>query len=162
MYLLDANVFIEASRTYYSAIIAPTYWAWLADQHAAGNIASIAAVRTEIDDGNAGHLKAWAAGLPATFWIAPTQPSITAMATLTAWTMDPARTYSAAARQTFLQEADYYLTAEALSGGHTVVTREQPAPAAKKRVLIPDACAAVGVTCANPFDVYTTLGLLFH
>lgn len=47
MFLLDANVLIEASRTYYSVRIAPTYWAWLADQHLAGNIASVASVRKE-------------------------------------------------------------------------------------------------------------------
>lgn len=89
MFLLDANVLIEASRTYYSVRIAPTYWAWLADQHLAGNIASVASVRKEIDDGKAGHLTTWATTLPPTFWIQPSQPSIQAMTVLTAWTMDP-------------------------------------------------------------------------
>lgn len=162
MFLLDANVLMEASRTYYSVRIAPTYWAWLADQHLAGNLASVAAVRKEIDDGKAGHLTTWAAALPATFWIQPSQPSVQAMTLLTAWTMDPARLYTRAARQVFLQEADYFLIAEAHAGNHTVVTREQPSPAAKKRVLIPDACAGVNVACTDPFSFYERLGLHFR
>lgn len=162
MFLLDANVLIEASRTYYSASIAPTYWAWLADQHTAGNIASVAEVRKEIDDGKAGHLTTWASTLPATFWIQPNQPSVQAMMAVTAWTMDPGRPYTVAARQTFLQVADYFLIAEALAGNHTVVTREQPAPTARKRILIPDACTGVGVSCEQPFSVYEGLGLRFH
>lgn len=160
MFLLDANVFMEASRTYYSEALAPAYWTWVAAQHAAGNLASIAAVRNEIDDGRgAGHLKKWAKSLPPTFWVQPTQPSVTAMAVLSAWTMDPTRTYTAAARRAFLQEADYLLISEALGGGHVVVTREKSSPEAKKRVLIPDACAGVGVECREPFKVYEHLGL---
>lgn len=162
MFLLDANVLIEASRTYYSVRIAPTYWAWLADQHLAGNIASVASVRKEIDDGKVGHLTTWAATLPPTFWIQPSQPSIQAMTVITAWTMHPARLYTSAARQAFLREADYFLIAEARAANHTVVTREQSSPAAKKRVLIPDACAGVNVACASPFSVYESLGLQFR
>lgn len=58
--------------------------------------------------------------------------------------------------------ADYFLVAEALHGGHTVITREKSSPAAKKRVLIPDACAGVGVACQDPFQAYVNLGLRFR
>lgn len=160
MFLLDSNVLMEASRTYYSATLAPAFWAWLAAQHSAGNLASIPQVRREIDDGvGSGHLKSWSAGLPPTFWVAPTQASVTAMGAVTAWTMDAARPYTTAAQHSFLAAADYYLVAEALAGGHTVVTRERRQPAAKKRVLIPDVCAGLGVECRDPFGVYESLGL---
>ena len=36
MFLLDANVFIEASRTCYSETIAPAFWDWLIDQFESG------------------------------------------------------------------------------------------------------------------------------
>ena len=49
--------------------------------------------------------------------------------------------------------------AAAHAGRHVVVTREQPAPDAKKRILIPDACLAMGVRYADPFSVYEALGL---
>lgn len=41
MYLLDANIFIEASRRYYSFDLAPSFWSWVEDQFRAGTMASI-------------------------------------------------------------------------------------------------------------------------
>lgn len=159
MYLLDANVLMDASRRYYSAKLAPAFWQWLEAQHQAGTLASIHAVRQEIDDGNEGHLTKWAKKLPPSFWIKPTQPSVVAMGTLTNWTMLPKHAYSPAARQEFLKEADYFLVAEALGGSHVVVTFEGSHPTAVKRVYIPDVCDGVGVTYERPFRVYEHLGL---
>lgn len=161
MYLLDANVLINASRLYYAPEIAPTFWDWLEDQHRRGNISSVARVKAEIDDGQAGHLHTWAAGLPSTFWLAPGQSAVNPMGTLTSWAMHPDRAYSRAAREEFLSLADYYLVAQALGGSHQVVTFEQPRPQSKRRVLIPDACDAVGVAWREPFSIYRELGLRF-
>jgi len=55
----------------------------------------------------------------------------------------PSTTKGAAAQ--FLAAGDYFLVSQALSLGHTVVTREEPAPFGKKRIKIPDACNAVRV-----------------
>lgn len=159
MFLLDSNVFIEASRTYYWPSIAPKYWTWLAEQHEAGKIASIEAVRSEINDGKGGHLKEWAKTLPSTFWLEPTDSSVEAMTRVTAWTMHKDRLYTEAARKEFLRVADYFLLSEALGGNHVVITREQSAPLAKKRVLIPDACIAFHVPYEDPFKLYQKLGL---
>lgn len=41
MYLFDANMFINASRLYYSEDVAPTFWEWLASEHHKGRIASM-------------------------------------------------------------------------------------------------------------------------
>lgn len=102
MFLLDSNVFMNASRLYYAPDIAPTFWDWLDDQHRRGTIASVARVRGEIDDGDKGHLKTWAAGLPATFWLSPDQGSVSAMSQLSDWVMDPDRAFFSAARNEFL------------------------------------------------------------
>lgn len=96
---------------------------------------------------------------PGSFWVAPSQATIAAMSSLTTWATDPTRPYTTAAQHTFLSAADYFLVAEALAGGHIVVTREKSQPAAKRRVLIPDACAGLGVAYQDPFTVYETLGL---
>lgn len=161
MFLLDANVFINASRLYYSPDIAPTFWQWLAAEHIKGNIGSIVRVRQEIDDGTAGPLKTWAAGLPASFWLSPDSHAPSSMAQLAAWTTDPARQYTQAARAEFLSVADYFLVAQAHAGGHKVITFELPAPQSKKRVLIPDACSAMNVPYREPFGLYRQLGLHF-
>jgi len=159
MFLLDSNVFIEASRTYYSEAIAPGFWDWLIGQHQAGQIASIPQVRDEILDGKDGPLTRWTKRLPTGFWLQASQRTVTSMATLSAWTMDPARQYYASARSEFLSKADYFLVATAHAEGHVVVTREQRSPDSKKRILIPDACLAMGVRYSDPFGVYEALGL---
>ena len=161
MYLLDSNVFIDASRRYYHADIAPTFWDWLAAEHAKGVVGSIAAVQQEINDGDAGHLTTWAAGLPVTFWQPLAATSVPSMSLVAAWTMHPDRAYRQAAQDEFLRVADSQLVAQAHAGGHTVVTSELPAPQSKKRVVIPDACRAMGVPCMSPFDLYRSLGLRF-
>ena len=84
MYLLDSNVFINASRLYYAPTIAPTFWEWLKEQHEQGNLASIAKVHKEIDDGETGHLKTWAGELPSSFWLR-SDDATASMAQLTAW-----------------------------------------------------------------------------
>lgn len=159
MFLLDSNVFIEASRTYYSPKIAPTFWDWLIQKHDEGLIASIPEVKQEILNGKQGHLTSWAEAAPASFWIDPDDRTIASMASLSNWTMDPSRRYTTAARAEFLNVADYFLVAAAHAGGHTVVTREQSAPDSKKRVLIPDACLAMGVPFQDPFTLYEQLAL---
>lgn len=160
MYLLDSNVFINASRLYYAPTIAPTFWEWLKEQHEQGNLASIAEVHKEIDDGETGHLKTWAAELPSSFWLR-SDDATASMAQLTAWVDSPERGYRREAREEFLRIADYYLVAQAHAGKHTVVTFELPAPNSKRRILIPDACIAMNVAYKEPFGVYRKLGLHF-
>ena len=58
--------------------------------------------------------------------------------------------YEAAAVNTFLQVADFYLVAHALAHGHTVVTHEV-ASSSTKKLKIPNACIGVGVKCMTPF-----------
>ena len=159
MFLLDSNVFIEASRLYYSARIAPSFWTWLAEQHFEGNVGSVPLVKKEILDGTPGPLTDWARGLPAGFWIEPEQSAVSKMKEVAQWTVAPDRQYTPAARAEFLSIADYVLVATAYARQDTVVTREQQAPNSKKRVLIPDVCKAFGVRYQDPFSMYTELGL---
>ena len=55
-------------------------------------------------------------------------------------------------------DADYLLVAYAKAHGYTVVTREASDPKSKKRVKIPNACAAMGVRTVNFFDVLRNTG----
>lgn len=61
--------------------------------------------------------------------------------------------YDQSAVSTFLQVADYYLIAQALADGHSVVTRETPAGGSRKRIKIPDVCIGMGVRCATPYEM---------
>lgn len=48
MYLLDANVLIEAKNRYYAFDIAPGFWDWLHQAHLQSLACSIEAVRDEL------------------------------------------------------------------------------------------------------------------
>lgn len=158
MYLLDANAFIEANRTYYAFDIAPGFWSWLGDPSLEGEVASIAAVRDELTAGT-GDLVSWARARPESFWHADTADVVAAMVVLSSWATDPTNSYRQEAIDEFFDSADYALIAHAMASGATVVTREQPAPDSKKRIKIPDVCDAVDVAWTDPFTSYRALEL---
>lgn len=162
MYLIDANAFIEASRHYYSFNLAPRYWAWLYEQSTAGTICSIRSVYHEIADGE-DELGAWVRdNTPDEFWLEENSDSVAALADVVAWAVGPNKDFTQAAIDEFLDSADLRLVAQARALGATIVTRETSSPEAKKRVKLPDAAAAVGVDCVQPFLAYESLGLKFQ
>ncbi len=73
-----------------------------------------------------------------------------ALSSVSTWATGQA--YEPAAVNTFLLEADYYLVAQALAHGHTVVTHEI-ASTSTKRIKIPDACISLGIKCITPFEM---------
>ncbi len=148
-YLLDANTFIEAKNTYYGMDFCPAYWDWLENANAAGRVYSIEKVQNEITAGTDA-LATWAAAKDARFFLAPDAATLPAFATVSAWTNSAG--YSAGAIGTFLSVADYYLVAQALAHRYAVVTREV-AWGSLKKIKIPDACIALGVTCLTPFEM---------
>ena len=48
LYLLDANVFIEAKNRYYGLDFCPAFWDWLVMKNRAGKVASVKKVADEI------------------------------------------------------------------------------------------------------------------
>jgi hypothetical protein len=158
MFLLDANAFMEASRLYYTFDVVPGFWAWLSNDDLTGEVASIEAVRDEITAGT-GELVGWAGSLPGGFWLPDTTESVIAMAELAAWATDASRQYRQEAVDEFLDSADLKLVAHGMVSGAVVVTRERPAPESRKKVKIPDACNAFGVSWQDPFSAYRSLGL---
>ena len=158
MYLLDANAFMEADRHYYAFDLAPGFWTWLQDPALADQVASVEAIKQEITGGNA-QLVDWARELRPEFWWQDDAGTVQAMGRLVRWATDSARPYNQAAIDKFLASGDLRLIAHALASGATVVTREQSASDSKKNVKIPDACAAFGIACVDPFTAYRSMGL---
>ena len=149
-YLLDANVFISAKNLHYGFDFCPAFWEWLVREHQAGKVFSIEKVGDELsavqDD-----LAQWAAGLPAGFFLKPDAATLPARGQIASW-VNGQPNYSAAAKSTFLQIADYYLVAQAMAGNHVVVTHERPNNSVHV-VKIPNVCLGVGVKCATPFEM---------
>ncbi len=150
MYLIDANVLIEAKNRYYAFDIVPGFWSWLDHAHANSLACSIDSVRQELLAG-ADELADWANAHPG-FFRSLDHSTTAQFRDLSTWANSGQ--YTPAALNAFASNAaDYQLVAHARAHGHTLVTHERPQPKAKKRVLIPDACLAMGVEFADTFTM---------
>lgn len=148
-YLLDSNVFIEAKRLHYGFDFCPAFWDWLDVKCSEGSVFSIARVATELFEGG-DDLADWAKEREGTLFLEADTAVLQALAKVSAWATNGR--YEPSAVNLFLDIADSYLVASGLAGSHTVVTRER-ADDAKKRIKIPNACAALGVKCITPFEM---------
>ena len=95
-------------------------------------------------------LSVWADGRGAGFFLRPEAADFPALRAVSQWASG--QRYEPSAVSTFLQVADYYLVAQALAGGHTVVTHEVPSASVRK-IKIPDACIGIGIKCVTPFEM---------
>lgn len=158
IYLLDANAFMEAARLYYGFDLVPAFWSWIKESSGNGYLRSVTAVRREILAGE-GDLVDWATRLPGAFWFDDSAESLQHMTDLVRWAREDGRPYTDAAVEEFLRSADLRLIALAKAIGAAVATREVAAPRSTKKVKIPDACQAIGVTCVTPFQAYRAAGM---
>lgn len=157
MYLLDADVFIRAKNQHYPFDVCPGFWSWLVQAHEVDRVFSVARVADELDAG-ADDLTAWSKDR-ASFFIEPDEATIDSLRHVSQWAVGAG--YDEAAKNDFLSAADYYLVGQAHASGSTVVTHEVPAPEARKRIKIPDACTAMGVPWMSPFAMLQTEGVRF-
>lgn len=161
MYLLDANVFIEAKGRYYSFDICPGFWTWINRQFPIGDdVASIVKVYDELTDGN-DTLAEWIKNRKNDGFFLSVSDESTQSAFKEIATTVQNGPCTAAAKANFLSKADPWLIAKALAIGATVVTHEQPAPEARKRVLIPNICEDFGVSYVNTFDMLRKMKVSF-
>lgn len=155
MYLVDANVLIEAKNRYYAFDIAPGFWTWLDLAHERPVACSVDAVRDELLAGD-DELAAWARARPE-FFRAIDGGTTRHFPELTTWAVS--RSFTAGALADFTGDnADYLLVAYAREHQHTVVTHERSRPNARARVLLPDACLAMGVETMDTFSMLRQSG----
>jgi hypothetical protein len=148
VYLLDANVLIQAKNLHYGLDFCPGFWDWLITSNAAGRVFSIEKVGDEIRAGD-DELATWAAARGPDFFVRPDAAVLPALRSVSAWATG--QNYEAGAVNTFLQVADYYLVAHAAAHRHTVVTHEKAG--SSKKIKIPDACIGLQIKCMTPFEM---------
>lgn len=153
-YLLDANVFISAKNLHYGLDFCPAFWKWLVENHEAGKVFSIEKVANEVlalDD----ELSAWTSERSPGFFLRPDPDLYPSLAAVSTWANGQRRDgqrYDAAAINTFLNVADYYLVAQAHAGKHTVITHEVPS-ASTRKIKIPDACIGLDIKYMTPYEM---------
>ncbi len=160
-YLLDANVFIEAHRKYYGFGFCPGFWLALVRQHEKNRVSSIDKVKAELV---AGHdwLTHWVAkDVPNTFFKGTADKRvIDAFQDITNWVQQEQQ-YSPQAKSQFASVADGWVIAYAKANGLVVVTHEEYAPDAKKKVPIPNVCVEFNVEYCDTFAMLSNLKVQF-
>ncbi len=149
MYLLDANVFIQAKNLYYGFDFCPAFRSWLEDAHLAERVYSVRGVGDELLAG-VDALAMWAQARPETFFLQPDRATLPSLRATSQWAIGAG--YEQTAVSTFLQVGDYYLVSQALALDFTVVTHEI-AGNSRKKIKIPDACIGLGVRHMSPFQM---------
>ena len=159
MYLIDANIFIQAQNGYYGIDICPGFWEWMTNQGAAGSLGSIAEVYKQFTPDNS-ECQEWKRRNVQWFKVKHQEADLAAAyQTINKWV--ESRSYRQAAKDIFYADPDYELIARAKAGAHTVVASEVPAPDAIKKVKIPDVCKGINVTCVDLFKVLRATGARF-
>ena len=156
-YLLDANVFMQAKNLHYGLDFCPAFWDWLIASNKAKLVFSIEKVGDEIAAGD-DELSEWAAQRGPGFFLKPDASMLSVLGSVSSWVTS--QRYEPAAVTTFLQVADYYLVAHALSHGDTLVTHEV-ASDSKKRIKIPNVCIGLSIKCMTPFEMLRREHALF-
>ncbi len=161
-YVLDGNVFIEASRRYYSFDFAKPFWVALETFAKKGLICSIDRVNDEILKGDDA-LKSWAQRELSNYFLSTKQPLVLeAYAKVVQWAQKQPQ-YTSRAKDVFMEEkeADAWIVAFALAHKATIVTHEAYSPEAQKTIPIPNACREFSINYCDTFEMLKQLKFKF-
>lgn len=163
-YVVDADVFITAKKSYYAFDICPGFWKGLIRRHLDGRVLSIDRVRSELLQGRETEgLVQWVKrDPPASFFHSVDEGVIaTKYSEIMLWAQRNPR-FLDAAKAKFATGADGWLVAFAAVQGAIVVTNEQPAPDSKRDIKLPDVCQQFSVTYCNAFSMLRDLKAHFE
>jgi predicted nucleic acid-binding protein len=156
-YIFDTNIFIR-SKNEMPMDIWPTFWDRFREMVNSGDVFTSVTVKEEIDKGK-DELTEWLkTNAPKSFYLSLDADVMVQYADVQNWAKSNP-VYSPQALNTFANVADAYLIASASAKHLTLVTYEGSSPNSKKRVMIPDACNAMGVRCCDLNTVLRELGI---
>ena len=159
VYVLDANVFIEAARRYYAFDLGTRFWDILSRQATNGVIESIDRVKAELDKED--ELAEWAnSNFVHAFCSTDQEDVINAYGQIMTWVQGQSQ-FNDAAKADFARGADGWLVAYAVVKGRIIVTHEVAAPDARRKVPIPNVCEPFQVRFVNTFVMLRELGARF-
>ncbi|MCL6445930.1 MAG: DUF4411 family protein [Alicyclobacillus sp.] len=154
-YVVDANVLINAYKTYYAHDLLPKFWDVLPKQT---RVCSIDRVWKELqrrDD----WLSTWAQQHKNWFLSTDEALVVERYTDIVNWVASVSR-FKEENRMAFYEGADPWLIAYACVHNLTIVTLETSEPNSKK-VKIPDVCNQFGVPFVNTFEMLRSLGIVF-
>ncbi|MEN6445842.1 MAG: DUF4411 family protein [Candidatus Cloacimonas sp.] len=170
VYVLDADVFIEAHKRYYSFDIAPGFWAALLKYAKQGEIISIDKVQDEINDGydlknpnEPDDLAIWATEqFQPYFMTTKTEEVLQEYSKMIIWALNNDY-YGPAVKYKFAdyKKADCWVIAYAKAYNKTLVTDEIYSNT-KKKIPIPNVCKEFDVHYVNTFQMLRNLGIILN
>jgi hypothetical protein len=160
-YLLDANVFIQASRQYYGFETCPGFWESLIKQHENNRVFSIKSIKAEITKGNDA-LKQWIESEAPDTFFKDNQDQLVSdcFKKIIQWVQEKSQ-YQQEAIAEFASVADGWLIAYAKTYKLVVVTHETSESTRKNKVKIPDICQEFNVEYIDTFQMLRELGIKF-
>jgi hypothetical protein len=156
VYVLDADVFMTAARSYYAFDVAPDFWEGLTREASNGRLLSIDRVKEEIQRGK-DELVQWANGAFHD-WFAGTaeEDIIEAYRDIMSWAQGQSQ-FTDYAKDEFARGADGWLVAYAKAKESVVVTNEKFEATVRRRIKIPNACQAFRIDYINTFELLRAL-----
>jgi predicted nucleic acid-binding protein len=150
-YLFDTNIFIR-SKNEMPMDIWPTFWNTMTEMIISGKVFISVKVKEEIEKGK-DELTEWIkTSAPKSCYI-PIDGDVTEKYVETQrWAAS--QPFNEPAKLVFAEVADAFIVATAAAKDMTLVTYEKSDPFSRKRVMIPDACRAIG---ANSCDLNAAL-----
>ena len=159
--LLDANALIEAKDRYYGFDICPGYWSSLLAQHDSKRLFSIDRIADELNEQDDVVKQSIENEVPATFFKkTEDQAVIDKFRQMLNWVYSQPQ-FTNAAKTEFASVADGWVIAYAAVNGLVVVTHEQFAPEAKRKVPMPNVCVEFDVEYIDTFSMLRELGERF-
>jgi hypothetical protein len=159
-FLLDANIFIEAYRRYYSFDIAPAFWSALKQNAEADLLVSIDRIYDEInhyDDDD--ELKRWANSEFRSWFISTDNEEVfKAYREVIEWVMGQTQ-FTEPAKAEFASVGDSWLIACAKTHDYIIVTHEGYDANIKRKIPIPNVCRAFGITYIDTFEMLRRLNI---
>lgn len=158
-FLVDANVLIEAANNYYPLDRVPGFWEWMEEAIDGGDVRSITLVYGEID--YPPELVDWVKDLAkGPMFIDVSAPEIqTSFKQIVEWVIE--QDFGPEHVVRFLDKADPWIIATALSSERTVVTQEALVGPGSKKIKIPNVCDAYNVGWCNTFEMLERMGARF-
>jgi len=161
-YLLDANIFIQASRMNYSFDIFPGFWEWLDNEQNKGVLSSIIPIGQELKNGN-DFLSEWAGERMASKWFLSVEEEITQneYRKVASWASSTDQEFKQHVVEDFLSVADSWLIAKASAQKCTIVTHETYEPNRKSKIKIPNVCSAFSISCIGITELFRKTRAIF-
>lgn len=134
-----------------------TFWSKLSEMAMSGQVVSSVKVKEEIEDGY-DELSNWIEQhVPDGFFLPVDAEALRSYSILQNWAAGG--NFTEVAKSDFASKADAFIIATAMAKGMTVVTFEKSNPQRRNRVMIPDACAAVGTVCCDLNTMLRSIGV---